>query len=134
MHPLRRRRLLAAVLLLCGSAAVTALVLYALRENINLFYPPADFVAGEVPTGRMVRLGGMVLPGSLQRQGVQMRFRVGDSTTWVPVLYSGLAPELFGEGRGVVATGIWETDGVFHAASLLAKHDENYRPPEEGMP
>lgn len=134
MHPLRRQRLLAAVLLLCGSAAVSALVLYALRENINLFYPPADFVAGKVPQERTVRLGGMVLSGSLQRRGVQMSFRVGDQAAAVPVLYSGLAPELFGEGRGVVATGVWKEDGVFHAVSLLAKHDENYRPPEEGLP
>lgn len=136
MHPLRRRRLLVGLLLLAMTGTATALVLYALRENLNLFYPPEDFAAGKVPVGRTVQLGGVVKAGSLVRDasGLSLRFLVKDFKAEVPVVYTGLLPDLFGEERGAVATGQLGEDGVFRAVRILAKHDENYQPPSAPAP
>ena len=136
MPPVRRRRLLVGLLLLATAGAATALVLYALRENLNLFYTPADFAAGKVPLERTVHLGGLVERGSIERDvsGLHLRFRVSDFETQVPVAYTGLLPDLFAEGRGAVATGQLGADGVFQAVRILAKHDENYQPPGMPMP
>ena len=132
MHPLRRRRLLGVTVVVLMAATIVGLVLYALRENVSLFYPPSAFAAGQVATGRTVRLGGQVVEGSVQRDasGLELIFRVRDATAAeVEVHYRGLPPDLFSAGRGVVATGQLDSNGIFRATSLLAKHDENYQPP-----
>lgn len=112
---------------------MVVLVLYALRANINLFYPPAAVLRGEVPLGKRVRLGGMVQAGSLRSDaaGLGLGFVVvdEDGLSQVSVRYSGLLPDLFAEGQGMVATGILNAEGIFVADYLLAKHDENYTPP-----
>jgi len=128
----KRRRLyvvLAAMLVLSGAAA---LVLGALQSEITYFFSPTDLAAGGAPAGRSIRLGGLVEEGSVQRldDGVTTAFRVTDLSHSVPVTYRGLLPDLFREGQGVVTEGRLRTDGVFVADSVLAKHDENYMPPE----
>lgn len=132
MHPLRRKRLAMVAALLVAVFAAAALMLSALRANLNLFRPPGDFSAGAVADGARARLGGLVERGSLRREGDGLiwRFRVADGEDRVEVLYRGLTPDLFAEGRGVVATGRWDARRrIFVAGDLLAKHDENYQPP-----
>ncbi len=131
MHPVRRQRLFLILFIVAASSLAVALVLVALRDNINLFYPPEKFAAGEVPAGRTVRLGGMVVKGSVQREpgSLRVRFGVTDFKATVPVVYEGILPDLFAEDQGVVAQGTLQ-DGVFVATEVLAKHDENYMPPE----
>ena len=111
--------------------AVT-LVLRALDANVMFFYSPSQVRAGEVPEGAAFRIGGLVEEGSLQRSadGLQVQFVVTDQAQRVPVRYQGLLPDLFKEGKGVVASGRLQGDGVFAATEVLAKHDENYMPPE----
>jgi cytochrome c-type biogenesis protein CcmE len=108
------------------------LILNAFRSNLVFFYSPSQVAANEAPVGRSFRIGGMVEEGSLQRgpDGVTVRFVVTDTAKSIPVAYKGILPDLFKEGKGVVAQGQLEADGVFHAAEVLAKHDENYMPPE----
>lgn len=132
MHPIRRQRLVIVLLLVCGAAAAIGLGTYALRQNINLFYPPADIVAGAVPVGKKIRAGGMVVEGSLKRapDSLQVDFAITDFTAVVPVRFTGILPDLFAEGQGVVANGVLDDAGVFQATEVLAKHDENYMPPE----
>lgn len=132
MHPLRRQRLAMVLFILFGAAAAAALGGYALRDNINLFYPPAEVVAGKAPLDQRIRVGGMVLEGSIERQpgSLAVAFVVTDYQAQVPVVYEGILPDLFADGEGVVATGSLREDGVFHATEILAKHDENYMPPE----
>jgi cytochrome c-type biogenesis protein CcmE len=127
---LKQKRLaliLGGVLLL---SAATALVLFALRDNLAFFYTPSQIKAKEAPLGRTFRIGGLVEAGSVKRQGVDVSFRVTDTTQIVPVTYTGILPDLFKEGKGVVAQGTLGADGVFRAKEVLAKHDENYMPPE----
>lgn len=109
-----------------------ALVLNAFQSNLVFFYTPTQVADHEVPQGRSFRIGGMVETGSVQRQpdGVTVRFAVTDTTKSVPVSYTGILPDLFREGKGVVAQGSIGADGVFTAREVLAKHDENYMPPE----
>ena len=132
MHPLRKQRLGIVVFILLASASAAAFLGYALRENINLFYPPADIAAGNAPIGKKIRAGGMVEEGSVQRatDSLRVRFRVTDYSATVEVAYEGILPDLFAEGEGVVVTGRLAEDGVFYADEVLAKHDENYMPPE----
>lgn len=132
MHPLRRQRLLIVLFILAGAGLAVALAGYALRSNINLFYPPADVAAGKAPQGKNIRVGGMVVRGSVQRdpQSLAVRFDVTDYAAKVSVVYSGILPDLFAEGDGVVATGQLDAAGVLQASEILAKHDENYMPPE----
>ena len=132
MHPIRRQRLFIVLLIVLGVGAAVALASYAMRENINLFYPPADIVAGKAPVGKKMRAGGMVVEGSVKRapDSLTVRFEVTDYTATVPVEYTGILPDLFGEGQGVVASGVLGEDGLFRATEVLAKHDENYMPPE----
>jgi cytochrome c-type biogenesis protein CcmE len=132
MHPLRRQRLFIVLLVIAGAAAAIGLTAYAMRENINLFFPPAKIVAGEVPAGKKIRAGGMVVKGSLQRDPNSLRvtFGITDFTATVTVAYTGILPDLFAEGQGVVASGALDAHGVFQATEILAKHDENYMPPE----
>ncbi len=131
MSPRRRRGLaLALVVLLLGGAG--ALVLSAFRQNLVFFFSPSQVQAGEVPQGRAFRLGGLVEAGSLQRSadGLDTRFVVTDQLQRVAVQYRGLLPDLFKEGKGVVAQGRLGQEGLFLADEVLAKHDENYVPPE----
>ena len=131
MTPRGRR----AVLICCVIAAMsgaTALVANAFRSNLVFFYSPSQVMAKESPAGRTFRLGGLVERGSLKRDGLTVRFFVGDTVRKVPVRYEGILPDLFKEGKGVVAQGAVGADGVFVAREVLAKHDENYMPPEAG--
>lgn len=132
MHPLRKQRLLVLLCILAGAALAVGFTLYALRDNMNLFYPPQQIVAGKVPVGRTVRVGGMVVKGSLRREpgSLKVHFDVTDYKATVPVSYEGILPDLFGEGQGVVAQGRLDEHGLFVAQEVLAKHDENYMPPE----
>lgn len=132
MHPQRKQRLYIVLFVLIASAAAAALLGYALRENINLFYPPADIAAGKAPLDRQIRAGGMVQEGSVVRDedSLKVRFVVTDYQATVPVVYEGILPDLFAEGEGVVVSGRLGEDGVFAASEVLAKHDENYMPPE----
>lgn len=126
-----KRMALAAMALGCGALAV-ALLLNVFRSNIMFFLSPTDVVGQQAPNARPFRLGGLVKVGSLQRQadGVTVRFIVTDTIQQVPVLYRGILPDLFREGKGVVTQGRLAADGVFQATEVLAKHDENYMPPE----
>src|SRR5438270_9487244 len=108
----------------------TALVLTAFNKNLVFFFTPSQVAANEAPVGRTFRIGGMVVPGSVKRQGVEVHFVVTDTAKTMPVVYRGQLPDLFKEGKGVVAQGQLGTDGVFTAREVLAKHDENYMPPE----
>jgi cytochrome c-type biogenesis protein CcmE len=118
--------------LVAGLAIAVALTTYALRQNINLFYPPAEVAAGLAPQGTPIRVGGMVVEGSVQRSedSLAVRFAVTDYQATVPVVYEGILPDLFDEGQGAVAAGVLGADGVLVASEVLAKHDENYMPPE----
>ena len=126
----RRFAWIAAGLVALGVAA--ALVLNAFQSNLVFFFTPTQVAAKEAPQGRAFRIGGLVEAGSLRREpnSLTVKFRVTDTAQTIPVSYSGLLPDLFKEGKGVVAQGILGPDGVFHATEVLAKHDENYMPPE----
>jgi cytochrome c-type biogenesis protein CcmE len=106
------------------------LVLNAFNSNLVFFYTPSQIAAKEAPQGRTFRIGGMVVAGSVAREGVTVRFQVTDTAQVVPVRYEGVLPDLFKEGKGVVAQGQLGGDGTFVAREVLAKHDENYMPPE----
>ena len=117
-------------ILVLGAAA--ALVLNAFRSNLVFFYTPTQVFSNEAPKDRSFRIGGLVEPGSLIRASgsVEVKFKVTDNAKAIPVVYQGILPDLFKEGKGVVAQGALGTDGVFMASQVLAKHDENYMPPE----
>ncbi|EED32786.1 ABC superfamily (atp_bind), heme exporter protein, Cytochrome c-type biogenesis protein [gamma proteobacterium NOR5-3] len=114
------------------STVAIGLAAYALRGNINLFYPPVDVAAGKAPLATPIRVGGMVVEGSVQRSDttLETRFTVTDYQANVEIVYEGILPDLFAEGEGVVASGRLGADGVLQADEVLAKHDENYMPPE----
>jgi cytochrome c-type biogenesis protein CcmE len=126
----RLKRTLAIVFGLAALGTATALVLTAFRENLVFFFTPSQVAANEAPQGRTFRIGGMVEKGSVLRTGIEVRFVVTDTAKSIPVVYSGALPDLFREGKGVVAQGQLGADGVFRAREVLAKHDENYMPPE----
>jgi cytochrome c-type biogenesis protein CcmE len=117
---------------LAALAVAAALVLSAFRQNLVFFFTPSQVAANEAPQGRTFRIGGMVETGSVKRQadGLTVRFLVTDTAKSIPVVYRGALPDLFREGKGVVAQGRVGDDGVFVASEVLAKHDENYMPPE----
>ena len=125
----RQKRLAIAGGLLVSVAAIAALVFNAFQSNLVFFYSPSQVASKEAPANRTFRLGGLVESGSVKREGVAVNFRVTDTAKTVPVRYVGILPDLFKEGKGVVAQGQLE-DGVFVAREVLAKHDENYMPPE----
>jgi cytochrome c-type biogenesis protein CcmE len=125
----RRKRMAIALGIVAVVGAATALVLNAFQSNLVFFYTPAQIAAKEAPSGRTFRLGGLVVAGSVKRDGVNVTFEVTDTAKTVPVQFSGILPDLFKEGKGVVAQGQLE-NGVFQAKEVLAKHDENYMPPE----
>lgn len=132
MHPKRKQRLLIALAIVVLSSATIGLIAYALSGNINLFYSPSEVASGEAQLERKLRVGGMVVEGSVERASdrLETRFDVTDFVHSVTVSYDGILPDLFAEGEGVVATGVLGPDGVVTASEVLAKHDENYMPPE----
>jgi cytochrome c-type biogenesis protein CcmE len=132
MHPVRKQRLYIVIFIVFGASVAAALIFYALRENMNLFYSPTDIAAGKAPLHKRIRAGGMVREGSVQRMGdaLQVTFVVTDYAHDVRVNYEGILPDLFAEGQGVVVTGVQEAEGLFTASEVLAKHDEEYMPPE----
>lgn len=132
MHPIRKKRLTIVLFLLVGVSVAVALTTYALRQNINLFYDPSQIAAGEAPVDVRIRAGGMVEEGSVSRDpdSLKVEFKVTDFSSSVLVEYTGILPDLFAEGQGVVAMGRLDGNGRFVADQVLAKHDENYMPPE----
>ncbi|HPE01990.1 MAG TPA: cytochrome c maturation protein CcmE [Burkholderiaceae bacterium] len=126
----RHKRL---AMILGGLAVIgvaVALVMSAFQQNLVFFFSPSQVAANEAPKGRAFRVGGLVEEGSVKRDGVMVSFRVTDTAHVVKVSYSGILPDLFKEGKGVVAQGKLGADGTFMATEVLAKHDENYMPPE----
>lgn len=132
MHPVRKQRLMLVIFVVVFASIAVGLIVFALRENINLFYPPEKLVNGEAPIDRTIRAGGCVVPGSVVRdqQSLQVGFDITDGVGQVRVTYQGILPDLFSEGEAVVVNGQLHSDGVFDAREVLAKHDENYTPPE----
>ena len=132
MRPVRKRRLQLVILLLVGVGTTMALALMALQENLNHFYSPADIVAGLAETDTKIRAGGLVVPGSVQRDpnSLLAEFQVTDYTGYVTIRYDGILPDLFAEGQGIIAIGHLDENMVVTAEQVLAKHDEEYLPPE----
>jgi cytochrome c-type biogenesis protein CcmE len=120
--------------LIVGGIAVlgvaVALILSAFQQNLVFFFSPSDVAAQKAPQAKAFRIGGVVEEGSVKREGVMVSFKVTDTAHAIPVVYKGILPDLFREGKGVVAQGKLGPDGVFQASEVLAKHDENYMPPE----
>lgn len=133
MNSVRKRKLLF-ILFVLGILTIAALlVLYALRQNISLFYSPSQIAQGEVLDARNIRIGGMVLPGSIHRgkTNLNIDFDVTDYKNTIHITYHGVLPDLFREGQGVIAQGVYDPlNKQFNAVEILAKHDENYMPPE----
>jgi cytochrome c-type biogenesis protein CcmE len=126
----RHKRIAAIAVGVAALGIAAALVLTAFQKNLVFFFTPTQVAANEAPVGRTFRIGGMVEKGSLKRDGVEVRFIVTDTAKNIPVVFRGALPDLFREGKGVVAQGQLGADGVFHAREVLAKHDENYMPPD----
>ena len=128
----RQKRALYIVVALAAVGLAVMLVLNALKDNVSLYFTPTQVYNKEAPQGRSFRIGGLVEEGSMKREGdgLTVHFVITDLKKSVPVVYRGILPDLFKEGKGVVAQGKMEADGVMHAAEVLAKHDENYMPPE----
>lgn len=128
----RQKRLVFVVIAVAGLAIAAGMVLKALKGNLAYFFSPTQVVSKEAPIDKNLRLGGLVEEGSLQREddGLTVHFLVTDLVETVPVVYTGILPDLFREGQGVVAQGRLSADGVFHADEVLAKHDATYMPPE----
>ena len=132
MHPQRKKRLVLVLLVVFGVGVAVALALGALRQNINLFYTPTEIATGVAPQDARIRAGGMVVAGSVRRSSdsLDVTFDVSDGAEQVTISYSGILPDLFREGQGIVALGRLNQDRVLIADEVLAKHDEEYMPPE----
>ncbi len=132
MHPKRKQRMILVLFLVLGFATVIGLAMFALTENINLFYNPTQIAAGEAPEGARIRAGGMVKEGSVSRnsESLAVTFVLTDYQSEITVSFTGILPDLFREGQGIVALGAVDAAGVLQADEVLAKHDENYMPPE----
>jgi len=132
MKPHRKRRLTFVLLIILGLGASVGLGLYAMQKNINLFYSPKDLAENEAPHNVLIRLGGLVVKGSVSRNqdDLKVRFKLTDNAQEVDVEYEGILPDLFREGQGIVTMGKLKDDGTFVASEVLAKHDENYMSPE----
>jgi cytochrome c-type biogenesis protein CcmE len=128
----RHKKLLVILLGLAGLGIAAALILNAFQSNLVFFYSPSEVASGKAPSDRAFRIGGLVEAGSVKRDpdGLTVRFIVTDTAKSMPVIYKGILPDLFKEGKGVVAEGKLGVDGVFSSTQVLAKHDENYMPPE----
>ena len=129
----RHRRITFIVVGLAALGLAAYLAASAFRNNLVFFFSPTQVAAKEAPVGRTFRIGGLVQEGTLKRDGLNVQFTVTDTAASIPVVYNGILPDLFKEGRGCVAQGKVGADGVFHADQVLAKHDENYMPPEAGQ-
>lgn len=132
MTPKRKRRLITVAVILAGGGIATALILTAFEKNLMYFYSPSEVIAGEAPEGRKYRVGGLVVNGSVKRvpDSLAVEFTITDTAHEIIVVYAGILPDLFREGQGIVAHGAGRPDGIFEASEVLAKHDENYMPPE----
>ena len=132
MNPLRKQRLYALIAVLIGSLLATWLVVSALSENMNLFYSPSEILGVDIEENVIIRAGGMVKQGSIEKSkdSLNVRFTVTDYQNELIINYEGILPDLFDENAGVVVRGNLKTDGTFKAIEVLAKHDENYMPPE----
>ncbi|MCE7524788.1 cytochrome c maturation protein CcmE [Alloalcanivorax xenomutans] len=132
MNPVRKQRLIVVLAVFLGLALATALAVYALRQNINLFFTPQQVVNGEAPVGTKMRVGGLVMEGSVVRDPdtLDVTFDVTDGKGTFTVHYQGILPDLFREGQGIVANGTLVSRERFEAEEVLAKHDETYMPPE----
>lgn len=139
MNPRRKSRLSLILLVLLGISVATGLVLYALRQNIDLFYTPSEILFGKEnqaeqkpKVGQRIRVGGMVVEGSVERdpKSLKVRFQLNDTGPAIDVEYEGILPDLFREGQGIVAQGVLKDEKLLVASEVLAKHDENYVPPE----
>lgn len=132
MNPARKRRLLSLIFIISVVMLVSGLILYAMRQNINLFYTPTQVVEGEAPLHHNLRLGGMVVKDSIVRgkKGLLVKFKLTDFKQTLSVQYEGILPDLFREGQGIVALGVLRDNKHFIAQEILAKHDANYMPPE----
>ncbi|MCA0901278.1 cytochrome c maturation protein CcmE [Microbulbifer agarilyticus] len=132
MHPARKQRLILVVLLVALSSAAIGFVTYAMRANMDYFYAPRAFAAGEVPFEKRIRAGGCVVPGSIVRDSdsLDVRFAITDGEAELEVVFDKILPDLFAEGEAAVVTGKLQQDGYVRADQVLAKHDETYTPPE----
>ena len=132
MTPTRKKRLMAVVLILMGVGIATALILTAFKENILFYKSPTEILQGDYPKARNFRVGGMVKPGSIIKSetSLDVEFFVTDYAKDIKVQYTGLLPDLFRDDQGMIAIGQMDQQGVFQAEEILAKHDENYMPPE----
>ncbi|MCY4128616.1 MAG: cytochrome c maturation protein CcmE [Gammaproteobacteria bacterium] len=133
MNRVRKRRLGVALFVFLGSSTTLALAFYAMQQNLEFFYLPDRVVSGEAPIGKTIRAGGMVVAGSIRRsnEDLSVRFELSDMAgSSFSVVYEGLLPNLFVEGQGAIVSGTLDESGLFYADQVLAKHDENYMPPE----
>lgn len=131
MNPKRKQRLIIILAIVAAVAVAATMIGFALRENINAFYSPTDIKAGDVPLDRTLRVGGLVVAGSLQRgEGLNLSFEVTDKSHQVTIHFDGMLPDLFREGQGIIAIGKFVSKERFEADEVLAKHDEEYTPPE----
>lgn len=134
MNPVRKQRLIIVLLIVAGVGLAVGFTTYALRQNINAFYTPAQIAAGEARPGQHIRAGGLVVAGSVNKahegQNLKTTFLLADSVSELKVHYEGLLPDLFREGQGILAKGQLGDDGVLYASEVLAKHDEKYMSPE----
>lgn len=132
MTPARKKRLVLIGFMLSGISVGLMFAFKALDENLMFFFTPSEVIAGEAPEDRLFRVGGMVVAGSVDRpgDGLTVQFGLSDNHAQVMVQYTGILPDLFREGQGIIANGKMNADGVFVAQEVLAKHDENYMPPE----
>jgi cytochrome c-type biogenesis protein CcmE len=132
MHPKRKKRLIGIAVILIGVGSAAAVATWSLRQNINAFHTPGDAEIAMIPAGRTFRIGGLVEPGSVERasDGLTVKFRVTDGDGVMQIAFDGILPDLFREGQGIIARGALDDQQVFQASEVLAKHDENYMPPE----
>jgi len=132
MHPKRKQKLILVGLMVGAVAIAAGFILNAFNKNIQLFFSPSEVVAGEVPEGAEFKVGGLVAADSVKRvgDGLTVEFALTDNGETIPVRYTGILPDLFREGQGTISVGKLDDEGVFIAKKVLAKHDENYMPPE----
>ena len=132
MHPKRKQKLILVGLMVGAVAIAAGFILNAFNKNIQLFFSPSEVVAGEVPEGAEFKVGGLVAADSVKRvgDGLTVEFALTDNGETIPARYTGILPDLFREGQGTISVGKLDDDGVFIAKKVLAKHDENYMPPE----
>jgi len=130
MHPVRKKRLILILFILSGASIAAALALYALKQNINLYYTPSQVAAGKAPINRLFRMGGLVRKGTIrhEKKGLEIKFNLTDTTQDVEVDYTGVLPDLFREGQGIIVKGKLNREGIFIADQVLAKHSANYMP------